>query len=251
MSDTTLLPEVATPTAGLGTSGPARRRRLLALGLVLSVSFTQFIVTAFHYVFSHADLARFHRTQYSLLGGLITEVTSLLLLWFVLSEQGRTWKEIGLDPQWRDLGWGIALVFIAGMFSQVAVFAFQTTYLSYAGHYLPARSLHALLGAAISPASILFTLVNPLFEELIVRAYAMSEIMALGGSRGLAILVSVSVQMSYHVYQGFVHCVALTVVFAIFAIYFARTRRIGPVIVAHFWSDAYGLIWLARRSFVA
>ena len=103
----------------------------------------------------------------------------------------------------------------------------------------------AFIGAGISVLTVLFVVVNPFFEELIVRGYTISEITPLGGSPNLAIFVSVLIQMSYQVYRGLLRCIALTAVFLVFSIYFSRTRKIAPVIVAHFWSDARALISVA------
>jgi membrane protease YdiL (CAAX protease family) len=94
--------------------------------------------------------------------------------------------------------------------------------------------------------TISIVIVNPFFEELIVRGYLMAEVIALGGSRNLAIIISVLVQVSYHIYQGLLRCVAVGAMFLVFSIYFSRTRKIGPVILAHFWSDAWALMRLAR-----
>ena len=99
-----------------------------------------------------------------------------------------------------------------------------------------------MLGLGISALSIAFVLINPFFEELIVRAYPMSEIMDLGGSRALAVLVSVALQVSYHLYQGAARSIAVAAIFTVFSIYFARTRRIVPVVIAHFCIDAYALV---------
>ena len=122
------------------------------------------------------------------------------------------------------------------------VLVFQAAYRSSAGHYLHAKSLESMLGFGISLLSIAFVLLNPFFEELIVRAYTMSEVMDLGGSRLLAILISVSLQMSYHFYQGVLRSIAIAATFTVFSIYFAKTRRIAPIILAHFCFDALALV---------
>ena len=102
------------------------------------------------------------------------------------------------------------------------------------------------LGIGISGLSIALVCLNPFFEEFIVRGYLMSEIFDLGGSSVLAVLISISVQMSYHLYQGLANAVVLTAVFAVYSIYFWKTRRIAPVVLAHFCMDAYALV---RASF--
>jgi membrane protease YdiL (CAAX protease family) len=222
----------------LSSAGPPRRRRLFALGLVLSVSLTHFIVAAFYYLF-HPEGSR---TQFGVVGALIAELTSLLVLWFVLTEHKRTWREIGWQPRWMDVPHGIFLILASRGAARLVTLIVQASFLRYTGHYLQPRTVHGVIGAGISLFTIIFVFVNPLFEELIVRGYTMSEVMALGGSRNFAIFVSVSIQMSYHVYQGLLRAIGLTAAFLVLSIYFSRDRRIIPIVIAHFWSDAGALI---------
>jgi len=226
--------------------GQIRRRRFLALGLVLSVSCAHFIAAAFYYLFEGTSQVQTNQQTIRLIGALIAEITSLLLLSFVLSGQSRNWKEIGWNPKWTDIFHGVGLILVAGAVARVATVCFQLSYRSGSGHYLQPRSVHGLLGGGISALALVLVLINPLFEEIIVRGYTMSEVIALGGSQTQAILVSVCIQMSYHVYQGLLRCVGLTATFVVFSIYFSKTRRIAPVVVAHFWSDASALIRLSR-----
>jgi membrane protease YdiL (CAAX protease family) len=96
-----------------------------------------------------------------------------------------------------------------------------------------------------SMAFIPFVLRNPFFEQLIVRAYLMSEVFALTGSRTRAILASVVVQSSYHLYYGWAGAISISFLFLAFALYYMRSRRALPVIVAHGLSDLYALfhVW--------
>ena len=92
--------------------------------------------------------------------------------------------------------------------------------------------------------AIPFTLLNPFFEELIVRAYLMSEIIELTGSSKLAVALSVGVQFSYHLYYGWSGAISLSFVFLVSALYYEYARRALPVIVAHGFFDLYGLVRL-------
>lgn len=239
MAETIVADVGASPIAS--ASLPSRGRRIFALALVLGVSFAHFATAAFYYLLHPVIVADTHQRQLSLVNGIIAETTSLLLLWFVLSGQQRTWNDIGWDRTWSDIPRGVGLVVITLLFSNIASRFFQGFYFGSTGHYLQPRTTHGILGASVSALSIVFILINPFFEEMIVRAYTMSEVMGLGGSPSAAILISVFVQMSYHVYQGVVRCIALTVTFTIFSIYFAKTRRIAPIVVAHLCMDAYAL----------
>ncbi len=89
---------------------------------------------------------------------------------------------------------------------------------------------------------LLLVLVNPFFEELIARAFAISEIRALGGSRALAVAISVGLQTSYHFYQGVPYALTIGVLFLVYSLFYIRSGRLVPVIIAHMWTDLAGLI---------
>jgi len=246
MPETILLPDVEPAPLAPVVAVVTRRRRLLALSLVLLISFAHFVVATFYSLLQTERTVERSHTQLGVFAALMAEILSLALLWFVLSEHKRSWAEIGWAPRWIDLFHGIGLIVGVRIAAGFAIIIFQGIFRNYTGHYLQPRSVHGLMDAGLSLLTVLLVVVNPFFEELIVRGYAMSEIMELGGSRNLAIVVSVGLQMSYHVYQGLLRCIALTVVFLVFSIYFSRTRRIVPAVIAHFWSDASALIRLAH-----
>jgi len=91
--------------------------------------------------------------------------------------------------------------------------------------------------------SLLFTAINPVFEELIVRAFLISEATLLTGSAGLAVILSVLLQTSYHLYQGIPNAIGDGLIFLVFSLYYVKTRRLWPVILAHLWLDLYAVIF--------
>jgi membrane protease YdiL (CAAX protease family) len=106
---------------------------------------------------------------------------------------------------------------------------------------------HILFGGGVFFTTILFQFLNPIFEELIVRAYLMTEIKALTGSASKAILASTLLQMSYHFYQGAPVAFAHGATFLLWSIYYAKTNRIAPIILAHLYSDVSGTLWYMFR----
>jgi membrane protease YdiL (CAAX protease family) len=180
--------------------------------------------------------------HYRPLGGLITQATSLTVLWYVMCRQGKTWKDIGWKLEFADVPRALGLLIAAIVLVYLPLIPIQYFCRAYSGHFLAPNSLHSIFGFGISFLSIAFICLNPFFEELIVRAYTMSEVMNLGGSRGLAVIVSVVAQMSYHLYQGLASAMVLTFLFTAFSIYYARTRRIVPVILAHLCLDLFSLL---------
>jgi len=221
---------------------PSIFRRLQHLGLVLWVSLSMPVVGSIYYLLGGAPPTATMQQHYRLLAGLITETTSLMVLWYVMSRQGKTWEEIGWRPAFADVPRAVGLLITAMVGSYLFLLPIQYSYRAYYGHFLAPKSLHSLFGFGLSWLSIAFVCLNPFFEELIVRAYTMSEVMSLGGSRGLAVVVSVAAQMSYHLYQGLENALALTFIFTAFSIYYVRTRRIAPVILVHLCIDLLSLL---------
>jgi membrane protease YdiL (CAAX protease family) len=236
----------ANPTEPVPGGFDSRRRRLLALGIVLFVSFGHFIASSAHYLLLGLPRADPQQLQFRLVGALISEAASLAVLWYVLTGQSRGWKNIGWKLKWTDAPLAVGLFFGSTIASYMVMVFVQVFFRAYSGHYIVPRSLHGLLGFGISGLAIVFVCLNPFFEELIVRGYLMTEIVELGGGGALAIIISVAVQMSYHLYQGLAHGIALTASFAVFSLYFWKSHRIAPVVLAHLCIDAYALI---RASF--
>jgi membrane protease YdiL (CAAX protease family) len=70
----------------------------------------------------------------------------------------------------------------------------------------------------------------------------MTEVKELTGSTALAIGFSVFLQASYHLYYGWYGALSIAFLFLVFAIYYARSKRAGPIIFAHAAFDFYALI---------
>jgi membrane protease YdiL (CAAX protease family) len=173
----------------------------------------------------------------------VQEATALLLLGYVLSRRGRSFADLGLRWSLRDVAVGLL---VAGV-----------SYVAYGlGHTLVQAVHHLVYGfystgptakdffAHPSVWALPFSLLNPFFEELIVRAYLMTEVIELTGSSVLAIALSVGVQFSYHLYYGWVGAISLSFLFLVSALYYVRSRRALPVIVAHEFFDVYALLRL-------
>lgn len=216
--------------------------RLQHLGLILFVSLSMPIASSVYYMLGGQAPTGSMQQKFRLVGALITEATSLALLWYVMSRQGRSWRAIGWKPGVLDIPKGLGLFVAGNVLMYALMIPVQYAYRAYAGHFLLPKPLNSILGFGISALSIAFVCLNPFFEELIVRAYTISEIINLGGSRTVAVILSVVVQMSYHLYQGLASAVALTLIFTIFSIYYVRTQRIVPVILAHLCADLFALI---------
>jgi membrane protease YdiL (CAAX protease family) len=208
-----------------------KRLRWLELSLVLTVCFADSILGSLGILKDGPSAVR-HTSQMGYAIGLVHQAAGLTLLGYVLWRRKIRIASLGLRWSFADLGRG---VLVAGL-----------AYLAYAGGH---ALLHLFDNAARSqPQSVQvaramfghpsilaipYTIVNPFFEELIVRAYLMTEVSALTGSWILAAALSIVVQFSYHLYYGWEGAIGLSFVFLVYAIYYARTQKATPIIVAH------------------
>ena len=149
---------------------------------------------------------------------------------------------LGLAPRRPcfDLGVG------AGLFAVIGVPGL--------GLYLTARGLG--LNTTVIPTSLpqvwwavpvllLSALQNAALEELVVVGYLVTRLRQLGWGLPAVIATSALLRGSYHLYQGFGGFLGNAVMGVIFALFFIRYRRVGPLIIAHFLLDAVAFVGYA------
>jgi len=219
-----------------------RRQRWLEVCLVLLVAFGSYIVYGAHLLISGPGNAPPVSGSRWVLG-IVQEATALLLLGYVLSRRSLRFANIGLHWSARDIGVAVVVAGVSYAAYGLGYTLVQAIHHSMYGSFATGRTAKDFF-AYPSVMAIPFTLLNPFFEELIVRAYLMTEVIELTGSSALAVGLSVVVQFAYHLYYGWVGAISLSSMFLIFALYYARSRRALPVIVAHGIVDVYALIRL-------
>jgi membrane protease YdiL (CAAX protease family) len=217
-----------------------KSHRVFELLLVLLVGLGQPILASIYYLRGGTAPTEPLQQEFRIWSALVAETGSLVLLSYVLGRRDKGWQEIGWGFRKSDVATGIGVFIVAYLGALVAVSGFQYFYRATTGHFHSDAPLQ--LGLTVWPIAIALVCLNPFFEELIVRAFTMSEVLALSGSRTLAVAASVLLQLSYHLYQGTLGLVALVAIFAIFALYYAKNRRIVPVILGHFFYDVL-LVW--------
>jgi hypothetical protein len=174
---------------------------------------------------------------------IIFELVVLFLLAGVLSRQGRSWQSVGLRFSWVELLHALGL-FVGGYLAYYVVFVIAW-YLSAAitGRPMAVQANNvSFLHDGNALLLLIYVLVNPWFEELIVRAYTMTELAAFGLPEGSIIFLSVLLQTGYHLYQGAAAALLASSLFFVFSLYFAYTRRASPIILAHLCFDLFGLL---------
>jgi membrane protease YdiL (CAAX protease family) len=231
---------------------PASGRRIRALVLVLVLAFGYPLLNSTGYflfgsegrgaqTYSAAGLSLFY------IVGIAFELANVGLLIWILRSQGRSLRDIGLAPSWKDVPKSILLAVVSYSFLYLGMMVLFYGYYFTTGRVLDyeAKNIDAL-GLSLSPVLIVFIVINPFFEELIARAYLMTEVVSLSGSRVLAVIVSAGLQAAYHLYQGGPSAFAIFLMFLVFSLYFARSKRIFPVILAHLYFDLLALFQYAR-----
>ena len=93
-------------------------------------------------------------------------------------------------------------------------------------------------------AVIAVSIVNPIFEELFVCGYVIAALR--DRDPWLGIHVSVAIRLLYHLYQGALAAINIVPSGLILGIWYARTGRLWPVIVAHALWDLLPLLPYVR-----
>ncbi len=221
--------------------------RRIQFFLVLAVAFLLPIVGS---VRVYLGLRVLHpKSQRSLFATVLYQLVGLLCLYVVLKYQSRTFKDIGFSfPMRIGEVWHSFALFV-GAFPLGFVVLFLVFIV-----YPPLRhQTHRtfddadLFGSQITVWSVLFVCLNPFHEELIVRSFLITEMEYFYRSTVFAVLVSVTIQSSYHLYQGLSATLLHASTFLLFSIYYVRTRRILPVILAHLYLDVSALALYARH----
>ena len=218
-----------------------KRLRYFELCLVLLVAISTLLVTSV-YILVHGPSEARPVSSFRSVNGFVHEIVALLLLGYVLARTGRRVRDLGLRWSVRDCGVGLLVTVVSWVAYIAGAVLLRTIHYALAGPMskgISTQSYWAHVGWGMVP----LVLVGPVFEELIVRAYLMTEILELTGSSALAIVTSVLVQTSYHLYYGWYGAACLAFPFLVFALYYARYRRALPVIVAH---EVWDLISLIR-----
>jgi membrane protease YdiL (CAAX protease family) len=178
--------------------------------------------------------------SYQLLGIVASLVPALLAIH--LMARDRTVGALGLRPvrPGFDLGAGAGLAALIG--------------LPGLGLYLLARQLGvsaqvvpAGLGSVwwATPVLVLAAIQNAVLEEVIVVGYLVTRLRQLDWRLPAVVATSAVLRGSYHLYQGYGGFAGNAVMGVIFALFFIRFRRVGPLVVAHALIDTVAFVGYA------
>jgi membrane protease YdiL (CAAX protease family) len=180
-----------------------------------------------------------------LLRTLIFEVVVGFLLWKVLTLRGWTGAKVGLSlvrPWSREflttplVALGLALaVYLSSAVLVIAAIGLWPDLLSQAFTHRPRAAPGLPIATVLAVA-----LINPVFEEVFVCGYVVSSLRDRVGV-AKAVNVSAGIRVAYHLYQGPMAVLGIMPFALILTIWFARTKRLAPLILAHALVDFAGL----------
>ena len=186
---------------------------------------------------------------YQLLGIFFALVPVFLAL-HLLNRQRSAVALLGLDGRRPlfDLGSGVLLAAVIGLPGLGLVWV--ASQLGINANLVPA-ALPDLWWAV--PVLILSAIQNAVLEEVVVVGYLVTRLRDLGLRLWSVVLISAVLRGSYHLYQGFGAFVGNAVMGVVFALFFIRTRRVWPLIVAHSLLDIVAFVGysLAPKSWVS
>jgi membrane protease YdiL (CAAX protease family) len=208
------------PTASAEMTPQARRLRLCELALVVGVGFLWPTVLALYHWWIDATPSA--PTALTNLGRIFDSILAISVLAYVLYRRGGSLRTIGLVFHRTDILWALVILvldrlMVLAVFRDISGFAAPKSY--------PVGYVGLLRWLTVIPSAAT--------EELIVRAFLMTEVAGLTGSWGIAVVASVGFQSLYHLYQGTPAALLTAGTFFVSAVYYANTRRITPVILAH------------------
>ncbi|MCD2264051.1 CPBP family intramembrane metalloprotease [Dietzia aurantiaca] len=178
---------------------------------------------------------------YQALGVLRLTAWALLPL-VLLAHTGIGARAVGLvrDRPWRQVGWGLALTAVigipglalylgavaAGVNLQVSASGLTETWW---------RPIVLVLAAAGNGAA----------EEILVVGYLLVRLRQIGVSPAVALIGTAVLRGSYHLYQGFGGGLGNLAMGIVFALWWMRTRRLWPLILAHTLLDVFAFLGYA------
>ena len=220
------------PPAVSAAAPNSRKLRICELALVVGIGFLGSTLTSLHDWWTGPQ--PYTSSEFTDLLWMLRAGLAISLLAYVLYRQGRNLRAIGLTFRASDIPLALVIAFFSGLLTTAV------------GRVLLAYSVSSSkLPAPEVPSGLYWLAILPLAaeEELIVRAYLMTEVSELTGNMAVAVFASVGFQTLYHLYQGTPAALIDAGAFFVASVFYASTRRITPVILAHalhnFWLLAH------------
>jgi uncharacterized protein len=167
---------------------------------------------------------------YQLLGIVFALLPVLLAVHLLKRDRSDAAPSLGLDLRQpgADAGWGTLLAAAIGLPGLLLVYAAAALGLN--ARIVPAALNHVWWAV---PVLVLAAVQNAILEEVIVVGYLITRLREVAWRTTAVIATSAVLRGSYHLYQGFGAFLGNAVMGVVFALFFLRTKRVLPLIVAH------------------
>jgi membrane protease YdiL (CAAX protease family) len=196
--------------------------------------------TALFFLGSLASLIRsrepFFVTDGQLAGTLVVEVVLIASMLPYLRRRRWFPGEVAGAPEPRDLVRGLGVWVAAMVAYYIAFMLFHLV----APDQAQAVREQALTGSVSRLVAGAVIVLNPIFEEFLWLGYAVPSLSSRVGLRR-ACVISIALRVAVHAYQGPIAVVGILPMGLVFTAYYARTRRLWPLVVAHVIGDALPL----------
>lgn len=203
---------------------PAPPWSALEFAVVVTVAFGWFTLSSLLWVLSDAPLPALSGSDLRHLVGI--ELCAALVLAIFLWRRGWRWHHLARPWQRRDLFTGACL----------AAAALIAYWILAAGVDLVDPGILASAPTAMHDVRALDVIatcvINSIYEEVFVCAYVIA---AMRGVRSpwFAIHASVALRLGYHLYQGIDGVINIIPMGMLFALWYARSGRLWPLVIAH------------------
>ncbi|MEU6072738.1 CPBP family intramembrane glutamic endopeptidase [Micromonospora sp. NPDC047074] len=179
---------------------------------------------------------------YQLLGIVFALLPVALAVHLLARDPGDPARTLGLDARrpGQDLARGAGLAALIGL-PGLALF-WAAAQLGVNATLVPA-ALPEVWWAV--PVLILAAVQNSVLEEVIVVGYLTTRLRQLQWRVGAIVATSALLRGSYHLYQGFGAFVGNVVMGVVFSLFYLRTRRVMPLVVAHTLLDIFAFVGYA------
>lgn len=219
------------------TAAAPPRTSLVEIAVVLGLPTALFLASSTLWLVRGQQRLVF--TDAGLLWTVALEIVMSALLLVYLWRRGWTPVSAAGAPEIRDVPRGV-LVWIVAMMALSIVTALLSIAVPSWRHVVQA---HRFAGSISIPVAMVVAILNSVFEEFLWLGYSVPALESRVGLR-TACVISIAIRTLVHSYQGAVPLIGIGIIAIVFTGYYARSRRLWPVIVAHVITDAAGFLML-------
>lgn len=175
------------------------------------------------------------------------DLVCIAFLFILLYDRGQSFKDLGLSFTKQDLkDTVVLLLYLAAIYVILSVIS----YLNYFYFHFEIKGTNWYENQSTSPfqtaiihspfgGMMLYVATNAVVEELIIRAFLMTELNTWLRNGKIAVVASALIMTGYHLYQGWLRCIPVFLLFLLFSDYYQKSRRVTPLIIVHYLIDLF------------